>query len=183
MLANTYAPKGVITVVFLRRQLARLRCEEGANIKEHICTLTNLCSKLAAQRTKLAEEEYSITLLTSLLDSWDTFISGIDMASLTESAKLVARILEQDRRRLAKPSSDEVALPVNFHKHQRAKQPPFSPKVICYGCGRIGHMIGDCHDVKAGKTYSTAQEQNTHESQGALCEQAPHAPRAVIIQL
>jgi hypothetical protein len=151
MLANTYAPKGVITVVFLRRQLARLRCEEGANIKEHICTLTNLCSKLVAQRTKLAEEEYSITLLTSLLNSWDTFISRIDMASLTESTKLVARILEQDRRRLAKPSSDEVALPANFHKHQRAKQPPFSPKVICYGCGQIRHMIGDCRDVKAEK--------------------------------
>jgi hypothetical protein len=165
-LANTYAPKGVITIVLLLRQLVRLHCEEGTNIEEHIRTLTNLCSKLAAQGTKLGEEEYSITLLTPLPDSWDTFISGIDTASLTKSTKLVARILEQDRRRLAKPSSDEVALPANFHKHQRSKQPPFSSKVICYGCGWIGHMIGDCRDVKAGKTYSTAQkEQNTHKSQ------------------
>ncbi|KAJ7358274.1 hypothetical protein DFH08DRAFT_616322, partial [Mycena albidolilacea] len=66
--------------------------------------------------TQLMVEEYSITLLTSLPDSWDTFISEIDTASLAKSTKLVARILEQDRRRQAKPSSNEVALPANFHK-------------------------------------------------------------------
>jgi hypothetical protein len=93
-LAATYAPQGVITVVLLRRQLAHLHCEEGGDIEEHIRTLTSLHSKLAAQGTQLMEEEYSITLLTSLPDSWDTFISGINTASLAESTKLVARILE-----------------------------------------------------------------------------------------
>lgn len=164
-LADTYQPKGVITAVLLRRQLSRLHCEEGGIVEEHIRTLTNLRSKLAAQGAKLSEEEFSITLLTSLPDSWDTFISGVDTASLTESTKLVARILEQDRRRKAKPSSDEVALPAHFHKHKHGKQSKFNPKVTCYGCGRIGHMIGDCRDVKSGKTYSPAQkEQNTRES-------------------
>ncbi|KAJ7315150.1 hypothetical protein DFH08DRAFT_633694, partial [Mycena albidolilacea] len=116
------------------------------NVEEHIRTLTNLRSKLAAQKTKLTEEEFCITLLTSLPDSWDNFISGVDTASLTESTKLVARILEQDRRRKAKPSSDEVALPAHFHKqkHGHGKQSKFNPKVTCYGCGRIGHIISDC---------------------------------------
>ena len=133
-LSDTYQPKGVIAIVLLRRQLSRLHCEEGGNIEEHIRALTNLRTKLAAQGTKLSEEEYSITLLTSLPDSWDSFTTGIDTASLTESTKLVARILEQDRRRKAKPSSDEVALPAHSQKRnfKPGKQSKFNPKVTCH---------------------------------------------------
>jgi hypothetical protein len=49
-LADMYQPKGVISIVLLHRQLSRLHCEEGGNVEEHICTLTNLRSKLAAQK-------------------------------------------------------------------------------------------------------------------------------------
>ncbi|KAF8140697.1 hypothetical protein K438DRAFT_1531418, partial [Mycena galopus ATCC 62051] len=69
------------------------------------------------------------------------------------------------RRRKGKPSSDEVALPAHPYKDKHGKQSKFNPKITCYGCGRIGHMIGDCRDAKAGKIYKPAQkEQNARES-------------------
>src|ERR1700761_6067985 len=170
-LSDTYQPKGVIAIVLLRRQLSRLHCEDGGDIEEHIRALTNLHSKLAAQGTKLSEEEYSITLLTSLPDSWDSFTSGIDTASLTDSKKLVARILKQDRCRKAKPYSDEVVLLAHHQKqHSHGKQSKFNPKITCYGCGRIGHMVGDCHDAKAGKK---AQKEQNLTARGLLIPPLP----------
>jgi hypothetical protein len=65
----------------------------------------------------------------------------------------------------AKPSSDEVALPAHSYKHKHGKQSKFNPKVTCFGCSRIGRMIGDCRDVKSLKTFTKAQkEQNTRKS-------------------
>lgn len=143
-LSDMFAPKGAIAIVLLRRKLMRAQCEQGSSIEEHIRDLTSLRQKLAALNSKLTEAEFSITLLTSLPDSWDSFIQGIDTTTLDNSTKLIARILEQDRRLEAKPNADEVALTSTSRSND----------ITCYHCGRKGHIKSECHDFKAGKTYT-----------------------------
>jgi len=160
ILARTYQPKGAIAIVLLRRKLMRALCQEGGEIEEHIRNLTNIRQRLASLGSPLTEPEFCITLLTSLPDSWNSFIQGVDTTSLDDSSRLVARILEQERQRTAKPNSDEVALAAKF-SHKQSK---YNSSVTCYGCGRKGHIIADCRDTKAGKTYTKEQKERNRQS-------------------
>jgi hypothetical protein len=159
-LSKTYQPKGAITIVLLRRKLMRALCQEGGDIEEHIRSLTSLRTRLASLNSPLTEPEFCITLLTSLPDSWNSFIQGVDTSTLIDSAPLIARILEQDRQRTAKPNSDEVALAAKAHQ----KQNKYNSNVTCYGCGRKGHVIAECRDTKAGKTFTKEQKERNGQS-------------------
>ncbi|KAF5378035.1 hypothetical protein D9757_011525 [Collybiopsis confluens] len=124
--------------------------------------MTRYRKELAALNSKISDDEFSITLLTSLPDSWDSFIQGVDTSSLSNSTALIARILEQARRKIAKPSSDDIALPANRFKGKSGKSSPPSPNSTCHGCGRPGHFISDCYDTAAGKTYTEQQKKENH---------------------
>ncbi|KAF5378384.1 hypothetical protein D9757_010885 [Collybiopsis confluens] len=154
-----YQPKGAIGIVSVRRKLFRTQCQEGEDINEHIRTMTRYRKELAALSSQLSEDEFSITLLTSLPDSWDSFIQGVDTASLSDSTKLISRVLEQARRKVAKPSSDDIALAANRFKSKGSKP---SSTATCHGCGCPGHFISDCHDTAAGKTYTEQQKKENY---------------------
>ncbi|EEB95636.1 hypothetical protein MPER_05359, partial [Moniliophthora perniciosa FA553] len=63
------------------------------------------------------------------------------------------------RRKDAKPNSDDVALAANKVKKGKGK----SSNVTCYGCGRIGHIISECRDTAAGKTFTPEQKKRNFE--------------------
>ena len=46
----------------------------------------------------LSKEDFVMTLLTSLPDSWNSFITTIDPSTLTDSASIIARIVGKDKR-------------------------------------------------------------------------------------
>ncbi|KAG5633481.1 hypothetical protein DXG03_007299 [Asterophora parasitica] len=71
-------------------------CKDGKNIKEHICMMSGYLEELAALGSEITNEDFSITLLTSLPDSWDPFISAINSVTLKESHKLITHTLEED---------------------------------------------------------------------------------------
>ena len=68
-LTSMYQPKGPIGIVQARRRLFRAQCHDGEDINEHIRTMTCYRKDLAALNSKLSEEDFSITLLTSLPDA------------------------------------------------------------------------------------------------------------------
>ncbi|KAF5374058.1 hypothetical protein D9757_010721 [Collybiopsis confluens] len=102
---------------------------KGEDINEHIRTMTRYRKELAALNSKISDDEFSITLLTSLPDSWDSFIQGVNTSSLSNSTALIARILEQARRKIAKPALmilrfppiDSRARAANHHPHLRIR--------------------------------------------------------------
>lgn len=155
-LADMYQPKGPIGIVTARRKLFRAQCQDGEDISEHIKTMTRYRKELASLNSKLTDDEFSITLLTSLPDSWDNFIQGIDTSSLSDSNKLIARILEQSMRKDAKPSSDDVALTVSKHHRKR----------YCFRCGKKGHFIHNCphppDDPSDSSESNSSDRDHTH---------------------
>jgi hypothetical protein len=44
-------------------------------------------------------------------DSWDNWVSGIDLTTVKESEDIIARIIQQASRPHAKPDADDTALP------------------------------------------------------------------------
>ena len=127
-----YQPKGAIGIVVAWQKLFHTECHEGANIEEHIRTLTQYWKNLNALGSSITKDEFSITILASLPDSWDSFIQGIDTSSLSDSTKLISCILEQARWKVIKPSSDDIALASIKHQPH------------CFWCKKKGHFIWDC---------------------------------------
>ncbi|CAK5269962.1 unnamed protein product [Mycena citricolor] len=60
----------------------------------------------------IKEAEFAIIILTSLPESWDNWVNGIDLTTIKESEEIIARIIQQSGRSHARPDSlTETALP------------------------------------------------------------------------
>ena len=88
--------QGLLGIVLARWKLFWAKCEDGTSIKDHIRTLRGYQEELHNLGQKIEDEEFSIILLTSLLDSWNNYISSIDTSALTNVPQLIARILGHD---------------------------------------------------------------------------------------
>ncbi|KAF7371743.1 hypothetical protein MVEN_00030800 [Mycena venus] len=156
-LQSVYQPKGAINIIRLRRQIFCMACE-GENIEEHIRKLTDVKGALEEYGTTISEVEFAITILTSLPDSWDTWVGGIDLASIQTSDDIIACILQQANRPGAKPDSDDTALPAHSGSSSSNHR-----EGACFHCGRPGHRVADCCDKQNGKTYGEHQKQQNYD--------------------
>ncbi|KAJ8522799.1 hypothetical protein ONZ45_g628 [Pleurotus djamor] len=129
--------RGPIGIVLAHRKFFRAQCVEGMSIEEHIRMLRSYQEELHGLGQKIEDPEFSITLLTTLPESWNSFISAIDSSTLEKSAPLIARILEEDYRLQSKPGAD-TALSAAHRK------PKYNPNVTCYNCGKRGHKSPEC---------------------------------------
>jgi transposase InsO family protein len=171
-LEKMYRPRGAFAVVLLRRKLLHMQCPEGGDIEEHIRKLTSLRTQLQALGSTFGEDEFSTTLLTSLPDSWNPFIQTVDTSSFTDSAPIIARVLEQDRQKTAKPNSDAVALAAKPFRPGKSQS---HSGLVCYGCGRPGHIVADCRDTKRGKTFTDEQKRRNYDKAKGIGGQSARA--------
>jgi hypothetical protein len=132
-------PEGALSTVLVRRKLFRAACEEGTAIDDHIRMLISYREELIRLGQTLDDAEFAITLLTSLPESWNNFIAGIDTTSLKDSSKLIARILEQSRR--LKSTSEDTSLAAKSGGKFAKKK---NPNIKCFKCGKKGHVMADC---------------------------------------
>ena len=141
-LKEVLEPQGSLGIVMGRRKLFRAQCEEGTEVDEHIRVMQGYREELIGLGTKIEDAEFSITLLTSLPETWNNFIGGIDTTALTSSTSIISRILEYDRRtRLQK----DTALTGTKKKKK------FSKNITCYNCGKPGHIRSECRSPKKEK--------------------------------
>jgi hypothetical protein len=89
-LKDMLEPQGALGIVMVCWKLFRSQCEEGADIEEHIRTLQGYREELSSLGATIQNNEFSITLLTSLLETWNTFIGSIDTKKLDDTAKIIA---------------------------------------------------------------------------------------------
>src|SRR6202789_2385326 len=102
--------QGTLGIVLARQKLFWAQCFEGTTIEEHIRTLRSYQEELHNLGQKVDGEEFSIILLSSLPESWNAYISSIDTTSLKEAPRLIARILEHDRRMGMRGTAEDTAL-------------------------------------------------------------------------
>jgi hypothetical protein len=99
-LGNLYQSKSLVNKLFLRKKLYHLRMEDGDSVTEHLNAFNTLVSQLGSVNITIAEEDKCITLLCSLLDSWDNLVVAI--GSTTQSTlkyeDVVASLLSEEMR-------------------------------------------------------------------------------------
>ena len=82
-LGNLYQSKSLENKQFLRKKLYHLRMEDGYFVTEHLNSFNTFVSQLGYVNNMIAKEDMCITLLCSLLDSWDKLVVAI--GSTTQS--------------------------------------------------------------------------------------------------
>jgi hypothetical protein len=76
-LSNMYEAKGAIGITLTRRKFHCQICSEDADIEEHMQTMRSYETELTRLGHTVTDKEFAHTLLESLLESWDTFVSAI----------------------------------------------------------------------------------------------------------
>jgi hypothetical protein len=100
-LESLYMNKSLMNRIFLKIQLYSLRMKEGTKITDHLNTFNTLLVQLISMGVKFESEDKAITLLFSLPDSWDHFVTSISFSS-TESIEfdvIVGALLFEETRK------------------------------------------------------------------------------------
>ena len=80
-LEKLYMTKSLINRILLKRQLYSLRMKEGMTITDHLNTFNTLLVQLESIEVKFESEDKAATLLCSLPESWDHFVTYISLSS------------------------------------------------------------------------------------------------------
>ena len=124
-------------------------------ITDHLNTFNTLLVQLESIEVKFESEDKAVTLLCSLPESWDHFVTSISLSSseTLEFDDVVGALLsEETRKRSNSETSTSEAMMVRgrskerrFSKHNesRSKSKGKKSKVKCWFCGKSGHLKKD----------------------------------------
>jgi len=130
--------------------------KEGTSIVDHLNDFNTLLVQLQSIEVKLESEDKDITLLCSLPESWDHFVTSLSISSseTIEFDDLVASLLSEETRRRShlETSTSEAMMVRGRSKERRSSRPSDSrskskgkkSKVNCWFRGKLGHLKKDC---------------------------------------
>ena len=77
-LGTLYQSKYLVNKLFLRKRIYNLRMKDGDSVAKNLNTFNTMVSQFASVDIKISDEDNFISLLCSLLDSWDSLVIAID---------------------------------------------------------------------------------------------------------
>ena len=98
--------------------------EDGDSMTDHVIVFNTLVSHLISVDIKMEEEDKHITLLCSLLDSWDNLVVAIgsSIKSTLKYEDIVSSLLSKEMRRNSMESHSTNALAVRLgHTKERGR--------------------------------------------------------------
>ena len=168
-LGNLYQSKSLVNKLFLRKKLYHLRMEDGDSMVDHLNFFNTLVSQLISIDINMEEEDKCITLLCSILYSWDNMVVAIGSSTkyTLKFENIVASLLSEEMRRKSMENHSTDALSVRLgHTKERGKSTRGrsksrgiskslgdSLKKLCWKCGKPGHFKKKCKSksVEKGK--------------------------------
>eukprot|EP00253_Pinus_taeda_P027074 PITA_27074 len=118
-LEKLYMPKSLTNRILLKRQLYSLRMKEGTLIADHLNAFNTLLVQLQSIEVKIPSEDKAITLLCSLPESWDHFVTSIILSSseTIEFDDVVASLLSEETRRKShfETSTSEAMMEIRWN--------------------------------------------------------------------
>eukprot|EP00253_Pinus_taeda_P012974 PITA_12974 len=155
-LENLYMTKSLTNRIYLKRQLYNLRMKEGSNVAERLNFFNTLTCQLTDMEVKIQEEDKVITLLCSLPESWDHFVTSISFSSadsLKFESVVGALLSEEVRRKTNTETAASEAMVARGRSKERGEKPRGTSrskskgkkcKVKCWNCNKVGHLKKDC---------------------------------------
>ncbi|KAL4559836.1 hypothetical protein LXL04_031982 [Taraxacum kok-saghyz] len=162
-LEELYARKTGNNKLFLIKQMMSLKYHDGTPILDHLNTFQGIINQLAGMGIKFEDEIQGLWLLGSLPDSWETFRTSLSNSAANgiitmELAK--GSILNEEMRRKSQGSSSQSDVlvtdgrgrsqsrgPSNKGKHRSKSKGKFT-EYVCNHCGKKGHTIKYCRQLK-----------------------------------
>eukprot|EP00253_Pinus_taeda_P016747 PITA_16747 len=179
-LENLYMTKSLTNIIYLKRQLYSLRMKEGSNVAEHLNVFNTLICQLTDMKVKIQEEDKAITLLCSLPESWDHFVTSVSL-STTDSLKFEsvvgALLSEEVQRKSSTETAASEAMVARGHSKERGEKPRGSSrskskgnkcKAKCWNCNKVGHLKKDCWKRKESENLKNEANQVDSVFKGAL---------------
>ena len=182
-LEKLYMTKSLTNRILLKRQLYGLRMKEGTSITDHLNVFNTLLVQLQSLDVKFDSEDKAITLLCSLPESWDHFVTSISFstADILEFDDVVGALLsEETRKRSNADTSTSEAMMARGRSRERrsgkrsdsrSKSKGKKSKVKCWFCGKSGHLKKDCwkrqQTEKKGDSSTEKKEANATDTGSA----------------
>eukprot|EP00253_Pinus_taeda_P033001 PITA_33001 len=127
-LRTLYQSKSLVNKLFLEKKLYNLRMKDGDSVTEHLNAFNIVVSQLSSVDIKISDEDKCISLLCSLLDSWDSLVIAIGSnATALQFDEIVSSLLTEEIRRKNMKSQNGDGL-----------------FVVCWKCGKEGHYKREC---------------------------------------
>ena len=106
---------GKMAILRLRRSLYRTTMAKSADLVTHISSLKCYCNDLFELGNLIADDDFAMIILSSLLDSWENFNesylgSHTDTTTTISSGKLIKILIDEEKRRKEQNVSGDVAL-------------------------------------------------------------------------
>jgi hypothetical protein len=99
-LGKLYQFKSLVNKLFLRNKLYNLRMRDGDSMAEHLNAFNTVVSQLVSVEIKISDEDKCISLLCSLLDSWDSLAVAIGSNTIAlKFDEVVSSLFSEDIRR------------------------------------------------------------------------------------
>ncbi|KAJ0865779.1 putative RNA-directed DNA polymerase [Helianthus annuus] len=165
-LEELYARKTGNNKLFLIKQLINLKYNDGTPVSDHLNVFQGIINQLAGMGIKFEDEVQGLWLLGTLPDSWETFRTSLSNSAANgiitmEMAK--GSVLNEEMRRKSQGSSSHSDVlvtesrgrgqsrgPSNKEKHRSKSRGKFAD-YECHHCGRKGHTIKFCRQLKKEK--------------------------------
>ncbi|KAF8396229.1 hypothetical protein HHK36_017843 [Tetracentron sinense] len=162
-----YHSKSITNRIFMRRKLFALRMKEGTKVSKHLNAFNNIFCELENVGVKMEEEDKAETLLSSLPESYDNFITTLSCVQpKLEMNSVCSALLVDEIPKKAMEGSSSMNLEAHMTRgwskdydgssnvFSRSKSSPQSNSkglVIqksCWNCGESGHFKKDCLEKK-----------------------------------
>lgn len=116
--------------------------KECTLMEQDLKLMKDITDKLAAIEAPISEEDQVVTLLGSLLRSFATLITAIEVRVDGVSLDYVQQALIHEEMKQSELSGQlndsESALTGTFRRDMAHKRP------TCFGCGAVGHVCRNC---------------------------------------
>eukprot|EP00253_Pinus_taeda_P031850 PITA_31850 len=94
-----YQFKSLVNKLFLRKNLYNMRMKDGDSVTEHLNAFNTMVSQLSSVDIKISYEDECISLLCSLLYSWDSLVIAIGSnATALQFDEIVSSLLTEEMR-------------------------------------------------------------------------------------
>ena len=98
-LGTLYQSKSLVNKLFLWKKMYNLRMKDRNSVTENLNTFNIVPSQLASLDIKISDEDKCISLLCSLLDSWDSVVIAIGRnATALQFDEIVSALLTEEMR-------------------------------------------------------------------------------------
>lgn len=170
-LEETFAKKSAGKQTVIRKQIARLRLQEGSSLRNHLLQFEDLIRQLRVAGSKLEESDVCSALSLTLPESFDPIVTALENLPEDELTYelMKTRLQGEESKRMDRMQSYEEKPAVFLGNNKKPGNRKHNGK--CHACGQKGHFKKDCRMNKADANVASGSKSVVFMANGDTTEQ------------